>query len=173
MKQSLVWIFGRGASVECGLDWVVPDEWKSSKEREEQIGLIKSELRVQMESPAISTKVYEDFLSVLSHTSSQWHNYLVTTNWDFLLQKAINNLNLSFKPDYLANTHVFHLNGTIEELKNNTFRSPFLLETDLPQTRTKNIEANKAFNHMIWQQDFVLVGMSLQCEMDEAGRAVD
>jgi len=29
MNECLNWLFGRGASVACGLGWTVPDEWNN------------------------------------------------------------------------------------------------------------------------------------------------
>lgn len=64
-------------------------------------------------------------------------------------------------------THVFHINGTVEELEDNSQRSPFLLETDESSMRMQTNEGNTAFTHMSWGQVFIVIGMSFECEMDK------
>ena len=84
----------------------------------------------------------------------------------YLLQREILNLGFTIKPYWLDDSHVYHLNGTIENLEDNTHRSPFLLEEDLANQRTSSREANKAYNKLIWDKIFVIVGMSFECETD-------
>lgn len=76
-------------------------------------------------------------------------------------------LDLEVKPQWLSNSHVFHLNGTVDNKFTNEHSSPFLLEQDLATQRTLSTEANKAFNHMMWDRKFVVVGMSFECETDK------
>lgn len=64
-------------------------------------------------------------------------------------------------------THVFHIKGTVEELEDNSQRSPFLLETDESSMRMQTNEGNTAFTHMSWGQVFIVTGMSFECEMDK------
>ena len=164
MKKCVVWIFGRGASVACGLSWEEPDEWKM-KDRENRISKIENTLRSEMDRA--DTTVYRQLLSDLAaRTSQHWHHSFVTTNWDFLLQREIERLSLVKLPAWLRNSHVFHLNGTVEKLKDNSNRSHFLLETDTPEYRGKTIEGQVAFNHLIWQQIFVVVGLSFRYGID-------
>ena len=167
MKKSLTWILGRGTSVACNLKWVVPDDWKKL-EREEQISLIKKQLKAEMDSEHVDTLPYNNLLSALSsRTKENWCHLFVTTNWDYLLEKEIDKLNLQVLPKWLDNSFVFHLNGTIEELEDNSNRSPFLLETDSASDREKTVEANIAFNKIAWRQYFIVVGLSFRCEMDK------
>jgi len=44
MSREVVWLFGRGLSIECGLSWVEPQEWKPLP-REERVRKIKTILR--------------------------------------------------------------------------------------------------------------------------------
>jgi len=152
----------------CNLKWTVPEEWRF-RPREEQISLIREALSKEMNRPEIDTAIYKDLLSSLeAKTSSAWAHRFVTTNWDYLLQREILRLSLSKLPAWLSETHVFHLNGTVETSDDDSNRSPFLLETDPPEQRIGAVEANIAFNHMIWQRMFVIVGISFDCEMDKS-----
>lgn len=167
MDKSITWIFGRGASVACNLRWVVPEAWKTL-DREKQISLIKEQLKIEMASEQISTLPYKSLLSILSNkTKENWCHLFITTNWDYLLQREINNLKLQVLPKWLCNSFVFHLNGTIEELVDNSNRSPFLLETDRVSDRKHTVEANIAFDKIAWRQFFVVAGLSFRCEMDK------
>jgi hypothetical protein len=67
----------------------------------------------------------------------------------------------------MASSHVFHLNGTVEHLPDNSNRSPFLLEEDPASQRCFTPEANIAYNYMLWDRAFVVVGMSFECETDK------
>ena len=71
-------------------------------------------------------------------------------------------------PKWLENSHVFHINGTIEEMENNQYRSPFLLPEDNVNRRYKTLEANKAFGRMLTARIFVVVGMSFKCIIDKS-----
>ena len=71
-------------------------------------------------------------------------------------------------PKWLESSHVFHLNGTIEEMENNQYRSPFLLPEDNVNRRYKTLEANKAFGRMLTARIFVVVGMSFKCIIDKS-----
>jgi len=67
----------------------------------------------------------------------------------------------------MANSHVFHLNGTVEELEDNPSRSPFLLEEDPASQRCFTPEANIVYNQMLWDRTFIVVGMSFECDTDK------
>ncbi len=167
-KKTVVWLFGRGASVACNLEWTVPEEWKS-KPRCDQVGMIKCVLASEMQKSGVKKNIYADLLGLLStKTENGWKHLFVTTNWDYLRQQAIDNLCLLSLPPWLSSSHVFHLNGTIETCTHPSNRSPFLLETDPSEMRAKTVEANAAYNTMIWQGLFVVVGMSFDCEMDKS-----
>ena len=170
MRKCIVWLFGRGASAACGLTWTVPKEW-ASLDRDRQVEMIKLTLKQEMDAPYINTKPYTDLLVHLKRSKSSWYHRLITTNWDYLLEREIEKLDLSVAPHWLPETHVFHLNGTVEEFEDLcNFRSPFLLETDSASVRQQSIaaEANIAFNHLIWRKYFIVIGMSFSCEMDRS-----
>lgn len=161
------WLFGRGLSIGCSLPWVVPLEWREIP-REEQINRIKAALRAEMNTPSVDCTVIRSLLGLLSsHTNQGWRHRFVTTNWDYLLQREILDLGLSVLPSWLGNSHVFHLNGTVENLPDNSNRSPFLLEEDSGAQRVNTPEANIVYNQMIWDRQFVVVGMSFECDTDQ------
>ena len=173
MRNCLVWLFGRGASVACNLRWVVPAEWRDLPHhiQEEKI---RAAVRNEMNSPSIDTRPYRDLLSHLaSRSKTKWHHFFMTTNWDYLLQREIEALGLRVAPDWLPETHVHHINGTVEEWPADAtvrkgLRSGFLLETDLPDQRTYSQEVTQAFRYMTWREAFVVAGMSFACPMDKA-----
>ncbi len=166
-SECVNWFFGRGLSISCNLCWSVPTEWMGIP-REEKIKRIRSTLRNEMNAPAVDSSVIQRFLRLLEQrTANKWKNRFITTNWDHLLQREIQALNLKVQPDWLANSHVFHLNGTIEELDDNSHRSPFLLEEDPATQRCFSPEANIVYNQMSLDQTFVVVGMSFECETDK------
>jgi hypothetical protein len=161
------WFFGRGLSIGCGLAWSVPPAW-ASLPRAETIARVTSTIRSEMAAPHVSTADITHFLSILAnHTAPPWTHQFHTTNWDYLLQGEILALGLTALPSWCAETHVYHLNGTVEQLPNNSNRSQFVLESDPPAARTATIEGNIAFNKFIWNRHFVVVGMSFECEVDK------
>lgn len=83
------------------------------------------------------------------------------------MQREVLALNLQQLPPWLANSHVYHLNGTVEQLPDSSHRSPFLLEEDPAEQRCFTPEANVAYNFMVWHRAFVVVGMSFECETDK------
>lgn len=121
-----------------------------------------------MTAPYVDTTEIRLFLDTLAtHTVKPWQHQFHTTNWDYLLQREILNLGLSIQPDWCAETHVYHLNGTVENLPDNSRRSAFVLESDGADARTSTLEGNTAFDKLIWNQTFVVVGMSFECEVDK------
>jgi hypothetical protein len=167
MINCLVWLFGRGASSACGLTWTVPGQWRNL-DRDRQIEMIKLAISREMDAPNIDTMPYKNLINQLSETKSNWHHRFVTTNWDYLLQREIDKMGWSVATHWLPETHVSHLNGTVEDFGDPSFRSRFLLETDPASIRQQTIEANIAFNHLIWQRYFIVLGMSFSCEMDRS-----
>lgn len=166
-SKCLNWFFGRGLSISCGLPWVVPPEW-ASLPRETKIKRIKDALRGEMDGPFVDTTPIRRLLYLLEqHTLPNWKHYFISTNWDYLLQREIQALHLAVRPPWLRNSHVFHLNGTVEELADNSNRSQFLLEEDPASQRSGTVEAKKAYNHIVWSQYFVVIGMSFECETDK------
>lgn len=120
-----------------------------------------------MRRPSVDCSSIQRFLDTLQgHTKPDWRHLFVTTNWDYLLQREILAMGLTMQPPWLANSHVFHVNGTVEVLPDNSNRSPFLLEEDRVGQRIFTPEANIAYTHMIWQRTFVVVGISFECETD-------
>ena len=174
----LNWLFGCGLSIGCNLPWSVPVEWNNLL-REDKISRIKAALREEMNKPSVDCADIRFLLRILSmHTIKGWRHRFITTNWDYLLQREINDLRLTHLPPWLANSHVFHLNGTVENLEDNSYRSPFLLEEDFGTQRVSTPEADTAYTQMIWDRTFVVVGMSFECETDQfllqaLGRAQD
>ena len=165
--QCIAWLFGRGLSISCNLSWTVPPEWNALP-CEVQIQKIKETLRSEMNSKNINCSTITNLLGILKqHTAIGWRNLFLTTNWDNLLQREILSLGLTTLPPWLSSSHVFHINGTIEDLSDNTHRSPFLLEQDPATQRCSTVEAKKAYEKIIWDRTFVVVGMSFECEMDK------
>jgi hypothetical protein len=121
-----------------------------------------------MEQPHIDTTDIKEFLSFLGRrTTAPWQHQFHTTNWDYLLQREILALELSAQPRWCANTHVYHLNGTVESLDDDQHRSAIVLETDPASARTSTTESRTAFSKIIWNKTFVIVGMSFECEVDK------
>lgn len=167
LAQRVDWFFGRGLSIGCGLDWSVPPEW-AKLPRAEAITRIKSSVIDQMSASHVCTADIRRFLSILANcTNPPWQHQFHTTNWDYLLQREICALGLTVQPPWCAGTHVFHLNGTVENLPNNSNRSEFVLESDPQNARMATIEGNQAFNKFIWNRTFVVVGMSFECDVDK------
>jgi hypothetical protein len=145
----------------------VPQEWNDLP-REEQIARIKVAIMCEMSATYIDTKDIRQFLGLLAnHTVAPWRHQFHTTNWDFLLQREVLDHVNKVKPSWIAETHVYHLNGTVENLPDNSPRSEFVLESDPPQVRIATNEGDIAYNKFVWSQTFVVVGMSFECEVDK------
>lgn len=167
MTRIVEWFFGRGLSIGCGLRWAVPLEWQQLT-RDEQIARIKTALPVEMQAPGVDTEDIRLFLHLLAtRTTPSWCHEFHTTNWDYLLQREILALVQTVQPPWCAETHVYHLNGTVEDLPDNSQRSQFVLESDSEDARIATTEGNIAFNKFVWGQMFVVVGMSFECEADK------
>jgi hypothetical protein len=164
----VVWLMGRGLSMECGLTWREPGEWQGLP-RMERIEKIKREVRAEMDSPKVNPAPIQDFLRFLQNrTATQWQHLFMTTNWDYLLQRELCAITGGLKvPLWLhqgAGSHVHHLNGSVEE--ETQHRSPIMLEDDCGTERVETTEANYAFNYLICERTFVVVGMSFACGTD-------
>lgn len=165
---TLIWLFGRGASIACGFSWTVPAEW-AALPREERIAAIREALHTEVNAATIDTTPYAQLLTVLAlRTASEWRHRFLTTNWDSVLQREINKAQPSVCPPWLESSHVFHLNGTVEDLADSSRRSCFLLESDPIGTRVAKLESNLAFASMAWSDSFVVVGMSFECATDNS-----
>jgi hypothetical protein len=168
MTQVVEWFFGRGLSIGCGLDWNVPDKWKSLP-REDQVAKIRQAIPEEMSGAHIDTRDIEAFLDILAtQTQPDWQHRLHTTNWDYLLQREISRRFPagSVKPWWLASSHVYHHNGTAEVPSSDPFRSQLLLESDPQTARLPSPESNTAFQKMVSSRLFVVVGMSFECAVD-------
>ena len=111
---------------------------------------------------------YSLFHCVPSHqNSSRLASSLSYHDWGFLLQREVDrSITDGCQPNWAVDSAVFHLNGTVEQLSDPTHRSPFLLEEDPSTARQWTAEANIAYEKMMWERTFVVVGMSFECETD-------
>lgn len=169
MNGDILWLFGVGLSIDCGLRWGVPELPEHCRElrRDKKIQCIREELGAAMGAPGVNPEPIRHFLQFLSErTRDGWRHRFLTTNWDFLLQSEINKFVPDVVPRWLRDSHVFHLNGTIEVLDDNSRRSAFVLPED--RARTPSLEFNMALSDMEWGRTFVVVGMRLECEADRA-----
>lgn len=177
MPQDCSWLFGRGASIDCGLSWVIPSKWardyeKGKIDREKHITRITNAINDVMDGLPVPTNSYRKLLDTMaSRTVAQGHHKPMTTNWDYLLQREVIAWTEDNKPGWaprFLSTHstVYHFNGSAEpgEFQN---RSPFLLETDDADIRRSTYEANHAFNLLLWSTLVVIVGMSFECDIDK------
>lgn len=175
-SQGCTWLFGRGASIANGLSWVVPNEWKDDLAsgvvtRDTHIRMIIDAMRDEMSRLPTSATPYRRLLDIMTtRTINQGHHRLMTTNWDYLLQRDLNNWVQTNRPGWaprFLSTHgsVYHFNGSAEPgvFQN---RSPFMLETDSASTRRATYEANQAFEYLLWSDLVVIVGMSFECQTD-------
>lgn len=176
MPQDCTWVFGRGASIANGLSWVVPQVWKDdliSKRvtRDAHVHMIAETLREEIARVPRGATPYRRLLDFMStKTVAKGHHTLITTNWDDLLQRDVNDWVEANTPGYAPRFlctpgTVYHLNGCVEPGK---FKhgSPFLLETDAPSHRKSTFEANQALTLLLWSTLVIVVGMSFECDMD-------
>lgn len=165
-SQTAVWLLGRGCSDACGLKWTVPS-WYKILPRQRQIACIKRSIVREMSKIPPGTGPYKELLELLAkRTCIEWNHQFVTTNWDYLFQREIGNLQLEVKPKWLLGSGVLHLNGSAEDWGDPSRRSKFLLEADAVCQKTWSLEANKAFNTIINQKMIVVAGMSFRCPTD-------
>jgi hypothetical protein len=167
----VIWLFGVGLSIDCGLRWNIPEHLRELQ-RDEKVKCIAEQLRAAMDAPSVNPAPIHQFLEFLSgRTQNGWRHRFLTTNWDFLLQREIEEFlrrsdDSDSVPSWMRDTHVFHLNGTIENLRDNARRSPFVLPED--EERTPSVEFNIAFSSMQWGRTFVVVGMGFECQADRS-----
>ncbi len=162
--DTVAWLFGRGLSIGCGLSWNIPTGL-TDLPRGEKIRQIKADLLDAMGESCVDLSLIRQLLGLLSQNQTRRRQHLfVTTNWDFLLQKEIDNL-----PDtsWLIEGFVHHLNGCVDP-STNGYRSPFLLPEDSAFERPWTVEANTAFNYLLTARLFVVVGVSFECATDRA-----
>lgn len=157
-----VWLFGRGASIASGVTWEEPQEWEG-KDRQERIRNIDRNLTEQMQNIPVGENPYSRLLFMLENKPRQ-KNLFVTTNWDYLLQREINSKNYTSPLEWLEDSQVFHLNGSVEKWGDTRYRSPILLPND--NSRKNSLEFQRAFNQIIWANFFVIVGLSFKHKVD-------
>jgi hypothetical protein len=164
----ILWLFGRGLSIECGLNWDVPGHW-SHLPCNEKVYRIREQLRAEMDAPGVDIGPIREFLQFLSvRTRGGWWHRFLTTNWDFLLQLEIEKLVPDVVPDWLHHhSEVLHLNGTVEVLDDDSNRSALVLP-DEDSAHKPSLELNMALSEMAWVRTFVVVGMSFECGPDRA-----
>ncbi len=176
MPQRCSWLLGRGDSIANGLSWIVPDAWRCDLlecrvTREAHIHMVIDSVRSEMSNPAVHCGPYQHLLNTMAErTVDQGHHRLMTTNWDYLLQRELDAWieanHPGSVPRFLGIDGVVrHFNGSVEpgDFPN---RSPFLLETDSANTRRTAYEANQAFQLLLDSTLIVIVGMSFECNTD-------
>jgi len=162
-----IWFFGSGASIENGFEYKEPEERKK-KDRNERVMLIHKDVSAKMQKVS-NVPIYKELLlNLASYTSKNWQHLFCTTNWDYLLQREIDRLFPEKKPPWLNDNLVFHLNGTVEPHSEDSVftRQSILLPDDPLDYRKRTIETNIAFTKIFAQKMFVVVGMSLNYEID-------
>ena len=125
MPQDCTWLFGRGASIANGLSWVVPQAWKDDLvadrvSRDVHVSMITDALREEMARVPQGPTPYRRLLNIMAtKTIDEGHHRLLTTNWDYLLQRDVLDwidVNMpGYAPRFLS-THgmVYHFNGSVE-----------------------------------------------------------
>lgn len=161
----IVWFLGRGASIASGVTWEEPEEWKV-KDRQERIQNIGQNLTKQMQGVPVGRNPYSQMLFLLKNRiKSNQKSLFITTNWDYLLQREIDSRNYRKPPQWLEESYVYHLNGSIKEGRDSRYCSPIILPDD--DKRTDNQEFRGARIKFGWGQFFIFVGISFQCKADQ------
>jgi hypothetical protein len=176
MPPHCSWLFGRGASIANGLPWLVPDEWKGDLlegriSREAHISMIVDAIQREMNAPTVHCDPYQRLIETMAErTADQGTHRLMTTNWDYLLQRALDTWMETHQPGWAprflsTQGMVYHFNGSAEpgDFQN---RSPIMLETDSASARHRTYEANQAYKLLLWSSLIVIVGMSFECNTD-------
>lgn len=142
--------------------------------RNDCIGEIIKTISNAQDSPSVCTGPHRKLVERLRSVAlGKWKHLIITPNWDLLLEREITFQMVDACPPWLVDSHVFHLNGTIEkEVATNSKpplsrRSTFLLPCDSPARRRKAIESNRVFNKLLWGKRIVVVGMSFECGLDK------
>src|SRR3954463_13454154 len=95
MPQDCTWVFGRGASTANGLPWVVRHAWKDDLSagrvtRDDHVRMITDTLREEMVRVPQGATPYRRLLNIMAtRTVAGGHHRLLTTNWDYLLQRDV------------------------------------------------------------------------------------
>lgn len=141
-----IWLFGRGASIACGLPWAVPFTVDALPPRDARVAAIREGMRAAMHGPGVDTAPYVTLLALLeTRTSPAWRHLFMTTNWDTLLDDEVEAKCPAVVPPWLKSTFVFHLNGrALDTMPDPERRSDILLETDSESDRAKSQEYEQA-----------------------------
>lgn len=164
--SEITWIFGRGASLSCGLNW--NENAEVLDDRIERIKKIDANLSREMQNVPIGNNPYSQLLSLLQNkTKPNQKHFFITTNWDYLLQREINNI-ITDKtcPPWLLDSHVFHLNGSVEKWDDGRHRTPIALPDDKERIGASSLEFSKAMNFLVSTRLFVVIGLSFSCKVD-------
>src|SRR6266567_5036740 len=122
---TLIWLFGRGASMACGLVWAVPLACVSLP-RQDLVARIREALHAEMSNATVDTGPYRRLLDMLSRrTATGWRHRFLTTNWDTLLEREVDAACPIECPPWLESSFVFHLNGTVQNVLDSSRRSCF------------------------------------------------
>lgn len=168
-KKNVYWIFGRGVSLSCQLNWNTTEIADfDSKTRDEQLTLICTHLSEAQQDSRIDITPYLSLIDLCEKQTTPPHQHTFSTlNWDTLGEMAIDERHWDTEPDWITSSHIYHWNGTIENGGKNDLinqgllrRSPFILPNDSPAFRQRSIEGNYAFNKMGWSHYLVICGVS-------------
>ncbi len=167
--REVCWIFGRGASLDCGLDWVVPSTG-SELERDDQIQRTKRGPSKACCSDSVSMRPYVRLLRSLARRSTTGVRHrLLTTNWDRLLEAAmLEAVPGDLLPPWLSDSFVYHLNGSVTDPESSDHVSDFMLESDPRGRRVPRRLTDMAFAHSSDTHVVVCVGLSFECQTDSS-----
>jgi len=164
MPRSVVWLAGRGVSLNCGLEWDVPAELyeafkRGELPREALARRISEELARAQESAPIDTWPLDSLLLALRKHGNQreWKHLFVTTNWDTVLDEVLQ----SHPAHEGVEASVAHLNGSIDD------PSTLFTEADSREARDAAININAGFQNLLKAQVCVVVGISLSNALDQ------
>lgn len=169
--STVTWIFGRGATISCGLNWFEdPGPKTRSLDRDIRIKNIRANILQEEKRIKIGRTSYSKLLSILkTSTNPLWKHLFITTNWDSILDKEIENMirkeegNLHWLPDSWG----FHLNGSTKEPQHDTY-SQFLLDDDSWDSITDSYERAHGLWRAKWERGLiVIVGLSFNYGIDK------
>ena len=168
INKKCVWFFGRGASIAHGLAWEEPSDC-ASLDRSERTTRIGNALREEMEKISVGKGPYHQLLCWLAERPG-WKHSFITTNWDFLLQREVDHYIKThcpgICPGWLLNSHVFHLNGSVEDAAQGN-RPKILFPEDSIEERRNSSEGNQAWNYLAPSKLIIVVGLSFSYPIDQ------
>ncbi|HZM36915.1 MAG TPA: hypothetical protein VFC18_20830 [Burkholderiales bacterium] len=156
MSRHLVWLAGRGVSMSCGLDWDVPPALEAARHAGEisraALGeRIASALERAQDDAAIDCRPIDAMLERIRGPSG-WRHAFVTTNWDALLDRALERH--GFEPP-------LHLNGSVAARN-------LLLEDDGESAREAVPQVREGLRRLAQAELVVVAGLSLASRLDKA-----